>query len=424
MCNEVDADLWWCMPHQADDNYMVEVSRLIRDNLKPSLKWYCEYSNELWNWGPGFCQFGWVNGNNGVGACPGAADSIQDAILAVWQSGGHPETIGYMANRTFRHAMTMFTGANRERLVRVVAGQAGWFDVTRRAVEWTIDNGDGCDAVAIAPYFGMTSSAVTWFCGGGPDRFTTAAIVDSIGHGQQAEARQWAITHGQYAAQQGLDLIYYEGGVDYGYSDCTFTGVRNDSMMASAYTDGMYQLTLDDIAIAADPQVNCKVYVPLILYGEPHHYGHIDSASQVYLPSAQWPAKYRALRAGNATKVTHTAPPVSDAPRTAPRSQPRAVVGVGARRGLPQMALYALDGRLVFDPAKDGGVRRAALPHEVLIAAPKRATVQAGKYQTRHRQGMKALPGWDPTKPGEPGSFRNMRTRQIQEGPTIEWHVA
>ncbi len=49
LCNRVDADMWFCVPHAANDDYHLQLATLIYNNLKPSLKIYVEYSNEVWN---------------------------------------------------------------------------------------------------------------------------------------------------------------------------------------------------------------------------------------------------------------------------------------------------------------------------------------------------------------------------------------
>lgn len=49
LCNEIGTDAWICIPHMADDDYVVKASQLIKTNLRPELKIYVEYSNEVWN---------------------------------------------------------------------------------------------------------------------------------------------------------------------------------------------------------------------------------------------------------------------------------------------------------------------------------------------------------------------------------------
>jgi len=58
LCNELGADPWFCMPHQADDHFVRKFAYKVLDKLDPDLNVYVEYSNEVWN--PQFEQFHWV----------------------------------------------------------------------------------------------------------------------------------------------------------------------------------------------------------------------------------------------------------------------------------------------------------------------------------------------------------------------------
>ncbi len=49
LANQVNADPWFNLPHKADDTFVRNYARYVRDNLKPALKPYIEYTNEAWN---------------------------------------------------------------------------------------------------------------------------------------------------------------------------------------------------------------------------------------------------------------------------------------------------------------------------------------------------------------------------------------
>lgn len=61
LANELDKDIWVCIPHQADDAYIAAMATLFRDGLEPGIQVYIEYSNEVWNWI--FPQAHWVSDN-------------------------------------------------------------------------------------------------------------------------------------------------------------------------------------------------------------------------------------------------------------------------------------------------------------------------------------------------------------------------
>lgn len=50
LANQTQKDVWICVPHAADDNYVTQMATLFRDQLNPNLNVYLEYSNEVWNW--------------------------------------------------------------------------------------------------------------------------------------------------------------------------------------------------------------------------------------------------------------------------------------------------------------------------------------------------------------------------------------
>lgn len=49
LLNETGADGHFCIPHQADDDYITQFATYVRNNLNPGQKAYFEFSNEVWN---------------------------------------------------------------------------------------------------------------------------------------------------------------------------------------------------------------------------------------------------------------------------------------------------------------------------------------------------------------------------------------
>ena len=54
LANLLNTDLWICIPHAADDNYIDNLAQLMQDNLNDNLTLYVEYSNECWNFASAF----------------------------------------------------------------------------------------------------------------------------------------------------------------------------------------------------------------------------------------------------------------------------------------------------------------------------------------------------------------------------------
>lgn len=51
MCNQLGANMWYCVPQWASDNYITQAATYIRDNLNPALWCIFERCNENWNEG-------------------------------------------------------------------------------------------------------------------------------------------------------------------------------------------------------------------------------------------------------------------------------------------------------------------------------------------------------------------------------------
>ncbi|XP_067684249.1 uncharacterized protein [Haliotis asinina] len=49
LANTLGANPWFNMPHAADDDYIRNFAQLVKKDLRPDLKVYIEYSNEVWN---------------------------------------------------------------------------------------------------------------------------------------------------------------------------------------------------------------------------------------------------------------------------------------------------------------------------------------------------------------------------------------
>jgi len=101
LSNLTKKDLWVCVPHQANNNYITQMARLYRDNVDPNLTIYLEYSNEVWNWQFDQSHYVGENGPNHL---------------------SHPRAIAERAKNVFEIWMTEFAG-QEDRLKRVFGYQ-------------------------------------------------------------------------------------------------------------------------------------------------------------------------------------------------------------------------------------------------------------------------------------------------------------
>lgn len=59
LANQTQKDVWICVPHAANNDFITQMATLFRDQLDPNITIYLEYSNEVWNWI--FAQAGYNN---------------------------------------------------------------------------------------------------------------------------------------------------------------------------------------------------------------------------------------------------------------------------------------------------------------------------------------------------------------------------
>jgi len=110
LANLTGAEPWFTLPHGADDDYMRRFAEMVRDRLRPDLRVWAEYSNEVWNWM--FGQADWAN----------------QRARARWGERGDGAWVQYYALRAtamMRLWDDVFAD-QPERLVRVLTVQTGW----------------------------------------------------------------------------------------------------------------------------------------------------------------------------------------------------------------------------------------------------------------------------------------------------------
>ncbi len=208
LANELEKDVWICIPHMADDDYVTQAARLLRDNLTYNLKIYLEYSNETWNTAYPF-------GTDGLGQTDWVQDQGQRLGLDVnrWIA-GHKYTALRSAQVWQLFEKKFYSTADR--VIKVLGSQAANVSVSQMRINTLLDpnlNPTGLlpDALAIAPYFGnhiadqlVTENTV--------ESISTDAILDIAADDIYMNTAAAVIEHQELAIAHGLWLITYEGG--------------------------------------------------------------------------------------------------------------------------------------------------------------------------------------------------------------------
>ena len=185
LCNRNRSDMWVCIPHKADDEFVCRLAKLIKNNLNPNLKCYVEYSNEVWN------------------------VAFQQHTYAVKQAealklkGGFVDFYVYRSCQIFSLFDQQFSN-QAKRIVKVLGGIAGDIEIANnhfKALDSPITNPQHIqiNAYAIAPYFGEKVQ--------GDDQYAIhqlhVAIESGMGFFRSID---------QLLQSRKVDLISYEGG--------------------------------------------------------------------------------------------------------------------------------------------------------------------------------------------------------------------
>ncbi|MFM7086957.1 MAG: hypothetical protein ACKOXO_08215 [Cyanobium sp.] len=197
LANALDADPWFNMPHQADDDFVRQFATTVRQQLEPGRKVYVEWANEIWNFAWGFEASQWV------------ADQVRNEGLDPAE--GQWIVAGREASRDLAIWSEVFAGQSEHTLVRVAAGWAANDWVTNRIAQAM--NGS-FDAIAIAPYITPTDAQRASYSAA-----TSIATVLADTRANITTSAQWVQNHDalrdSWAAQLGrpIELLAYEGGI-------------------------------------------------------------------------------------------------------------------------------------------------------------------------------------------------------------------
>ena len=134
--------MWINVPYLANDEYIKNMAELIYENLRPDLKLYVEYSNEVW-------------GN----LYPGGIHAEHQGLIMKLSNDGVQARfcyLGYITNKISQIFRSVFSASDKledkQRLKIVISTQSVNADTTKRILECQ-NSYEHVDAVAIAPYF-------------------------------------------------------------------------------------------------------------------------------------------------------------------------------------------------------------------------------------------------------------------------------
>lgn len=195
LANDLGANAYFNMPHQADDSYVRAFAEYVRDNIHDDAEVFVEYSNEVWNYAFGFSANAWIGEQQELPENEGMS------FVDVWAQ---------EARRDFGIWTDVFSG-REDRLTRVAAGQQNNPWLTGQLLERM--NGE-FDAVSSTSYAGLGTSNIDWI-----DETTTQddiidwVLENSVPYSLQTQAAHVELAE-QYTEELGreIDFVTYEGG--------------------------------------------------------------------------------------------------------------------------------------------------------------------------------------------------------------------
>lgn len=198
LSNELDADAWFCIPHLADDDYVRQFARLVKERLEPERKVYLEYSNEVWN---GMFQQQQYAQAQGVKLGLGPKERP-------WESAGY--FYGQRAVEIFRIWKTEF--GERPGLVRVLAWQAADAWWSENIILTPNDVYREADALAIAPYISFNILPDGQPSANEVAKWTPEQVLAKVRATALPDAQKWMANQAAVAKKFKLKLLAYEGG--------------------------------------------------------------------------------------------------------------------------------------------------------------------------------------------------------------------
>lgn len=212
LANFVGADPWFTLPHMSDDDLVMRFAGQVKAGLKPELKAYVEYSNEVWNFQ--FQQTRWAD----------------EQARALWgRRAGGDAWIQYAGLRAAQVASIFdqtFGDQADARLVNVISVHTGWPDLAAAQLEgsllrrdWDRAPSDVFDAMAVTGYLrpeadeeNLAQNVKDWAAEGGREYAFDKMAADIRATRLKNLREEFWPAHARTAQKHGLDLIMYEGG--------------------------------------------------------------------------------------------------------------------------------------------------------------------------------------------------------------------
>lgn len=279
LCNRLDKDLWICVPHQADDDYVTQLAALISQRLEPDRNVYVEHSNEVWNSMFAQHQYAIDRANELIAQGQTQLDAgAGDFGKAIRYHGMRTKEIGQIFDGVL--------GANRVVTVLGAFQPNSWITqqelgrVPDTSTYWDAGIKDVVDAVAVANYIGISDDLEPTSV----DEIFTDLFANGLPAAKLYNSAQRSIMQ---SIKPGMQLIAYEGGQSLGYD------VEDPSLFIAANRDPQMEVLYNQL-LADWYQVGGKLFMAYDStrkYGQYGSWGLLESQGQ----DGSTAPKYRAV---------------------------------------------------------------------------------------------------------------------------------
>ena len=232
LANITGKDIWICVPHLADDNYIMEMAKLFKSKLNPQIKVFLEFSNEVWNYG--FVQTTAVNNAGPQNISTSRRYALRCAnVFNIWKQ---------------------VWGNDFNRIIRVAGTQATNYTLGQEVMAELQDN---FDVLAPALYFNYTGDKTGY--ANLKTLGTAATTHDILNCAKNDFLNNWASVaqNNKNAWMYGKGIVHYEfgqgltsGGAIESFQDSTYAAQLTREMVA------LYQQTIDSLKHWNTDQIN------------------------------------------------------------------------------------------------------------------------------------------------------------------------
>lgn len=227
LANRLESDAWFCIPHQANDDYVLQFAQYVKTNMKPNLRAWVEYSNETWNG-----MFQQSQYASQMGQQLKLADKPWEAA---WRY------TAYRSVEIFKILDSIYAG--QKSLVKVLPSQAASAYTSEQIVSFN-EAAKYADALAIAPYVsfnvmpqgGEINEKVV-------ENWNLDQLFNYLNRVSLPESAKWIVESKKIADKYGLMLVGYEGGQHL----VGIAGVENNNKLNALFFDANADKRMGDI---------------------------------------------------------------------------------------------------------------------------------------------------------------------------------